>query len=83
VCWVFAYYCGVNASAKPLSEWLAAYNRSEVARQLGVDTGTVSRWFRGKAGPRGDQLQALARFLKIDANDIIVTRAAVADRIAV
>ncbi|MBD5603601.1 MAG: helix-turn-helix transcriptional regulator [Candidatus Eremiobacteraeota bacterium] len=50
---------------------------------MGVDTGTVSRWFRGKAGPRGDQLQALARFLKIDANDIIVTRAAVADRIAV
>jgi transcriptional regulator with XRE-family HTH domain len=68
----------VDATSKPLSEWLAPYNRSAVARELGVDTSTVSRWYRGKAIPQGDQLQALARFLGIDANAIIIKRAAAA-----
>jgi transcriptional regulator with XRE-family HTH domain len=56
----------VNENAKPLSEWLRAYNRSEVARIIGVDQGTLSRWYRGTQIPSGDKLLAIAAFLKID-----------------
>lgn len=59
---------------RPLKEWLRAYNRSSVARAIGVDAGTVSRWYRESAIPSGDKLQALADFLGVDPRLIILSR---------
>jgi transcriptional regulator with XRE-family HTH domain len=51
---------------------LAPYNLAAVARALRVSPSTVYRWRDGRAKPTGDRLQALARFLRIDANDILL-----------
>ena len=68
----------MKAQPKPIAEWLADYTASQVASAIGVNQTTVSRWIRGAAVPRGDQLQALARFLKISANRILLDKATVA-----
>ncbi len=65
-----------NTAPKPLSEWLRAYNRSEVARHLGVDPSTVGRWYHGTQIPSGDKLQALAAFLQVDVGLIMLSEAA-------
>lgn len=63
----------MKTQPKPLQEWLKGYNRSAVAREIGVDVTTVSRWYRGAAMPSGLALQALARFLNIDSDAILLT----------
>jgi len=63
---------GANHTRRPLSVLLRTHNLTAVARELGVDPSTIYRWRDGRAKPTGDRLQHLARFLRIDANDILL-----------
>jgi transcriptional regulator with XRE-family HTH domain len=58
------------ATPRTLKALLVLHNRSEVARAVGVNRGTLYRWETGQAIPSGDKLQALAKLLGIDANAI-------------
>ena len=57
---------------RPLSVLLRTHNLTAVARELGIDPSTIYRWRDGRAKPSGELLQDLARFLRIDANDILL-----------
>jgi transposase-like protein len=63
---------GANHARRSLAALLRTYNLAAVARELQVDPSTVYRWRDGRAKPSGDRLQDLARFLRIDANDILL-----------
>jgi transcriptional regulator with XRE-family HTH domain len=62
---------GANAR-RSLAALLRNYNLAAVARELQVDPSTVYRWRDGRVKPSGERLQSLARFLRIDANDILL-----------
>jgi transcriptional regulator with XRE-family HTH domain len=62
---------GTNHTRIPLAVLLRDYNLASVARALGVAPSTIYRWRDGRAKPTAERLQALARFLRIDANDIL------------
>ena len=64
---------GANHTRRSLATLLETYNLAAVARELNVDPSTIYRWRDGRAKPTGDRLQNLARFLRIDANDILLT----------
>lgn len=51
-------------------------NLSAIARKLGVDPKTVWNWSQGKSTPSGPSLQAIARYLGVDAEQIILDRRA-------
>jgi transcriptional regulator with XRE-family HTH domain len=65
---------GANHARRSLSVLLRTYNLAAVARELQVDPSTIYRWRDGRAKPTGDRLQALARFLHVDANDILLDK---------
>jgi transcriptional regulator with XRE-family HTH domain len=43
----------------------------EVARAIGVSTGTISDWKIGRSYPRMDKIQALADFFEIQKSDLV------------
>lgn len=55
-----------------LSELLQGVNQRELAREIGTDNGSISRYKRGKAIPSGPRLQKIARHFGISADDIIL-----------
>ena len=63
---------GGHTGRRSLAALLEPYNLAAVARALGVAPSTVYRWRDGDAKPMGKSLQSLARFLRIDADDILL-----------
>jgi len=63
-----------NEGRRPLSELLQDCNLVAVARKLNVDPSTVYRWRDGRAKPAGDRLQDLARFLRVEASEILLDK---------
>jgi transcriptional regulator with XRE-family HTH domain len=64
----------MKPAPRRIGELLETANHSAIARKLGVDQTTVSRWASGKAIPSGDKLQALARILRCSADEIDLSR---------
>lgn len=57
---------------RSLAALLQPYNLAAVARAIHVSPSTVYRWRDGHAKPTANRLQVLARFLRIDANEILL-----------
>ncbi len=49
----------------------AGMTQSDLARQLGVERGTVSNWIRGKRTPQLGHLQEAARILNMSLSEIL------------
>lgn len=58
-----------------IAELLDTRNLVVVAQRLGVDPKTLRRWRDNEVVPSGDNLQTLARFFGVDANQIDLSEA--------
>lgn len=60
----------VGMEAQSFAALIAPYKQTAIARAVGVDIGTVGRWYRGYSLPRPQNYVALSRFLRLSVEEL-------------